>query len=218
MRSFSPCPIRSIDGSLWIRGRASREPCRPAANPFSTRPSRPIALGAPLAWESNSRDCPFRRRPRRTPRDALSSRVFSGSGQVSYHLPQRPGLTEANFRSTHSIETNFPLGRTVHLEFGRHGRTVVGSLRAPPDLKMRPEWRRATLELRCENPSGDGQTRDFKGPAETDGSFAIDNVPPGGWALSHRLRQLQPGESVETLPPVSLLGLESGRRIVVRAA
>jgi hypothetical protein len=112
------------------------------------------------------------------------TRVFPGSGRVSCRLPQRPGVQEANFRSTQSIETNLPMGETVHLEFGRHCRTVVGRLRAPPDLKMRPQWRLATVELRCENPGGERQTRDFKGSPETDGSVRIDNVPPGRWSLS----------------------------------
>jgi hypothetical protein len=112
------------------------------------------------------------------------TRVLSGSGRVSCCLPQGPGLQAANFKSTQSIETNFPVGETVHLDFGRHCRTVVGTLRAPPDLKMRPQWRLASVELQCENPSGDRQTREFKGPPEKDGSFRIDNVPPGRWALS----------------------------------
>jgi hypothetical protein len=112
------------------------------------------------------------------------ARVLSGSGTVSCQLPQRPGLPAANFKSMHAIETNFPLGRTVHLEFGRHCRTVVGTLRAPPDLKMRPEWRLATIELQGANTSGDRQTREFKGPPEKDGTFRIDNVPLGRWTLS----------------------------------
>lgn len=112
------------------------------------------------------------------------ARVLSGSGSVSCRLPQRPGLPEANFMSMQSIETKFPAGETVHLEFGRHCRTVVGRLRAPPDLKMRPRWRLASVELRWENASGDRQTREFKGSPENDGSFRIDNVPPGRWALA----------------------------------
>jgi hypothetical protein len=110
------------------------------------------------------------------------ARVLSGSGRVSCCLPQRPGLQAAHFKSTHSIETDLPLGKTVQLEFGRHCRTVVGKLRAPPDLKMRPEWRLTTIEFQCV--SGDGQTREFKGSPEKDGSFRIDNVPPGGCSLS----------------------------------
>jgi hypothetical protein len=47
---------------------------------------------------------------------------------------------------------------------------------------MRPEWRLATIEL--QGGSGDGQTREFKGSPEKDGSFRIDNVPPGEWSLS----------------------------------
>ena len=111
-------------------------------------------------------------------------RLLSGSGSVSCSLPQRPGLPAANFMSMQSIETNFPVGETVHLEFGRHCRTVVGRLRAPPDLKMRPQWRLASVELWRETASGDRQTRDFKGSPEKDGSFRIDNVPPGRWALA----------------------------------
>ena len=111
------------------------------------------------------------------------TRVLSGSGRVSCCLPQRSGLQAANFKSTHSIETNFPVGETVHLDFGRHCRTVAGRLRAPPDLKMRPQWRLATVELQCENTSGDRQSREFKGSPEQDGSFCIDNVPPGRWSL-----------------------------------
>ncbi len=48
---------------------------------------------------------------------------------------------------------------------------------------MRPQWRLATVELQCENTSGDRQTREFKGSPEQDGSFRIDNVPPGRWSL-----------------------------------
>lgn len=112
------------------------------------------------------------------------TRVLSGSGSVSCRLPQRPGVQESSFKSTHSIQTTFPIGRTLHLEIGRHCRTVVGKLGAPPDLKMRPQWRLATVELQRDVWSGYGQTREFKGPAEEDGSFRIDNVPPGQWALS----------------------------------
>ena len=49
---------------------------------------------------------------------------------------------------------------------------------------MRPQWRRASVELQREYPFGDRQTREFKGSPEKDGSFRIDNVPPGRWALS----------------------------------
>ena len=87
-------------------------------------------------------------------------RVLSGRGRVSCRLPQGPGLQQA-LKSTYSIETNFSMGRTVHLDFGKHCRTVVGTLRAPPPLKMRPEWRLATIEL--QGGSGDRQTREFKG-------------------------------------------------------
>jgi hypothetical protein len=93
-------------------------------------------------------------------------------------------LPAANFMSMQSIETNFPVGETVYLEFGRHCRTVVGRLRAPPDLKMRPQWRLASVELWRETASGDRQTRQFKGLPEKDGSFRIGNVPPGRWALA----------------------------------
>jgi hypothetical protein len=112
------------------------------------------------------------------------ARVLSGSGTVSCQLPQKPGLLEARLRSTQSIQTNFPIGETLHLEFGRHCRTVVGKLRAPPDLKMRPDWSRAIIELHGDNTTGDRPTRDFKGAPEKDGSFRIDNMPPGRWTLS----------------------------------
>jgi hypothetical protein len=111
-------------------------------------------------------------------------RVLSGSGRVSCHLPQRLGLKDANFRSTCTIQTVFPVGGTVPLEFGRRCRTVIGRLQAPPDLKMRPQWLLATIELRSENPIPDRQTREFKGSPEQDGSFRIDNIPPGRWTLS----------------------------------
>jgi len=170
-RSITLDPWTRIEGTLQAGGKPLPDTIVSIERGRFALAVEPLGLSVSETARTDAKGC------------FVFTRVFPGSGRVSCCLPQRPGLQAANVRSTQSIETNFPIGGTVHLDFGRHCRTVVGTLRAPPDLKMRPQWRLASIELRCENPSGDRQTRDFKGAPETDGSFRIDNVPPGRWAL-----------------------------------
>ena len=112
-------------------------------------------------------------------------RVIPGRGRIGRQIVMmvEEGATEVT--SSCKVSAEFPPGKTVHIDLGGTGRTVVGKLQ--PAEGVDPKAVRWNFELLGASPEPDGPP--WAGPylrasVARDGTFRIDDVPAGHYSLS----------------------------------
>jgi protocatechuate 3,4-dioxygenase beta subunit len=116
-------------------------------------------------------------------------RVIPGKGRIGrgFTLLMDQGATEVT--SSCKIAAEFPPGKTVHMDLGGTGRAVIGKLQPPEGLKEKLRWNFAVVDVQSAAAES-GETRpNFSATVGRDGSFRIDDVPAGDYALTARFFQ-----------------------------
>jgi hypothetical protein len=97
-----------------------------------------------------------------------------------------PGGT-SHMASTCGLPATFPPGKTLHIDIGRKGRSVVGKLRPPANFKKPVFWNFALLNADSEPDSESKEKKQrlrFNATVSRDGDFRIDEMPPGQYSLN----------------------------------
>jgi beta-lactamase regulating signal transducer with metallopeptidase domain len=120
-------------------------------------------------------------------------RVMAGHGTVGRRLmlTSNDGATEVS--SQCRVETKFPPGKTVHLDFPALGRAVVGTLHRPIGDKEKIRWSFAEVEIEPEKAEAPAARPHFSASVAPDGTFRVDDLPAGDFALNVRFQLGQGG-------------------------
>ncbi len=105
--------------------------------------------------------------------------LLPGSGRIGFRIPEMPGSRRQGPTTVCWIATKFPMGQTVHLDFGGPCRNVLGKLRTPPNLKTPLRLSKAWISLKTEPSNAAAQHLEFETGAADDGTFRINSVPAG---------------------------------------
>ncbi len=158
-------------------------------------------------------------------------RVFPGQGRIGREifLTVTDGATEVT--SSVMILATFTAGETTHVDLGGRGRPVIGKLLPPAGFKDKVLWNFALIDVqtpRLKLPIPAGVEKDplkyaawqsaYRAYQQTlaaspyitatvgrDGSFRIDDVPSGDYALSVRFSDRRAGQLLDyrfTVPPI----------------
>ncbi len=116
-------------------------------------------------------------------------RVLPGKGRIGrgFTLLIDQGASEVS--SSCKIAAEFPPGKTVHIDLGGTGKAVIGKLQPPEGLNEKLRWNFAVVDVQSAAAES-GETRPyFSATVGRDGSFRIDDVPAGDYALTARFFQ-----------------------------
>jgi hypothetical protein len=113
----------------------------------------------------------------------IFERVIPGTGRIGRRITflVNEGATEV--ASAYMIAAEFPAGKTVHIDLGGMGRSVVGRLQ--PSEKFLGEVRWNFADISVESAAADSRSAKpyFTATVDRDGRFRIDDVPPGDYSL-----------------------------------
>ncbi|OAI54099.1 hypothetical protein AYO47_03595 [Planctomyces sp. SCGC AG-212-M04] len=106
------------------------------------------------------------------------NRVLPGEGTISRNV--RHHVTSRTSRSnwSHSPRVMLRAGEVTKINLGGNGRAVIGKLQAPADLKGPVDWNFGTIQLTGQKPR-----EIYCSAIQLNGSFRIDDVPPGQYKL-----------------------------------
>ncbi len=160
--------------------------------------SKPIA-DARIAVQVNGYDVFGRDEPRILTSYTVNSkadghfqfdRVFPGSARVGRDIMLIANQGAAEVASAIRVPVHLTAGETTRLDLGGEGRAAVGRLVAPPETKEKPLWKFAQIEVRPFGAASDegAESSSTKRPsffitADLDGTFRIDDMPPGEYEL-----------------------------------
>jgi beta-lactamase regulating signal transducer with metallopeptidase domain len=125
----------------------------------------------------------------------IFDRVVAGTGRIGRRLTltMQDGATEVT--SSCMTPVNFPAGETIHIDLGGFGRPVVGKLRLPVGSPENVNWSLALVTVGFDVAEFKPESFYFTATVDRDGSFRIDDVPPGVfYSLSARLEHFQQGQ------------------------
>ncbi len=116
-------------------------------------------------------------------------RVIPGKGWIGrgFTLLIDQGATEVT--SSCKIAAEFPPGKTVHIDLGGTGRAVIGKLQPPAGLNEKLRWSFAVVNVQSAAAEPSETSPYFSATVGRDGSFRIDDVPAGDYALTARFFQ-----------------------------
>ncbi|MCP5522369.1 MAG: carboxypeptidase regulatory-like domain-containing protein [Verrucomicrobiales bacterium] len=143
--------------------------------------------------------------------DAEGHFSFSKVPRGRYQLVRWIKVSRSRFTPSHPQSVTVEPGQTTHVAYGGVGRTVVGRLELK-DAKVRPDWSQSGdrgFGSRAPYPPEDARTRAeirewrtsaaYRAAAEShrnyswdvakDGSFRVEDVAPGDYALTMRVPQ-----------------------------
>ena len=142
-------------------------------------------------------------------------RAIPGAGWIGRRITLMADEGATEVTSSHKITAKFAAGTTVHIDLGGNGRTVVGKLLPPEEFKDKVCWNFALIDVRSDA-NEDRPNSYFTATVDRDGTFRIDDVPTGDYALSvwiqrddaghlrnYRFR-VPPQEGVRAAEPVDL--------------
>ena len=109
-------------------------------------------------------------------------RVIPGRGWVGRRIIMTVNDGAKDVTSTHMVALDLFPGATVQANIGGTGRAVVGKLIPEPGFKEKVRWNFAQVQFQPE-PRGDQLTDSFTATVGPDGTFRIDDVPEGSYAL-----------------------------------
>jgi uncharacterized GH25 family protein len=135
----------------------------------------------------------------------MFDRVVAGAGRIGrqFTLTMHDGPTEKT--SSCMTPATFNAGETIHIDLGGFGRPVVGKLRPPVGPSESVNWSLALVTVGYDVAGFKPESLYFTATVDRDGSFRIDDVPPGVfYSLSARLengQQSQLRNHPFTVPP-----------------
>ena len=121
-------------------------------------------------------------------------RVRAGRAWIGRDLRYELRYGEWEMVSACLMDVHFPIGKTVHIDVGRPGRTLVGRFRAPAGCKKKVLWSSALLWMGVKESKELSRGSYFEASVGTDGAFRIDDLPPGDYTYSLLLSQRGVGE------------------------
>jgi beta-lactamase regulating signal transducer with metallopeptidase domain len=123
----------------------------------------------------------------------IFDRVFAGTGRIGRQLTltEAEGATEVT--SVYMKPATFFAGKTIQIDLGGTGRPVVGKLRPPAGFSEKVRWNFALVSVGYDVVGFKPESLYFTASVDHDGTFRIDDVPPGDYSLSARLERDQPG-------------------------
>jgi Carboxypeptidase regulatory-like domain len=111
-------------------------------------------------------------------------RVIPGNGWISRRLTLSAEQGAREVASSTNFPAEFSAGKTSRVDLGGTGRAVVGKLRPPDGFKEKVRWNFAIVSVRSATKEGNSLGEQFTATVDRDGSFRIDDVPAGDYALS----------------------------------
>jgi hypothetical protein len=113
-------------------------------------------------------------------------RVMAGNGWIGRRIVFMVNSGAGEVTWSHRVPLKFPLGKTIHADLGGNGRTVSGKLQAPADVKKEVKWSFALVDV-VPRASGRGAPEGrYRASVGRDGTFRIEDMPPGEYTLSVR--------------------------------
>ncbi len=113
-------------------------------------------------------------------------RVIPGKGSLGRSLMLTVSDGAQDVTSSCMMPAEFPAGKTVHVDLGGAGRAVVGKLRPPDGFKEKVRWNFALVTGQADAPEARALSLSFTATIDRDGSFRIDDLPPGSYSLDVR--------------------------------
>ncbi|WP_165223548.1 sigma-70 family RNA polymerase sigma factor [Aquisphaera insulae] len=110
-------------------------------------------------------------------------RVFPGRWAIGRWLEPPSVRGAPGAASAVQVPADFPAGQTVHLDLGGTGRAVVGRLRMADGLNQKHPWEHAWISGGTLTEGKDYAPPNFRVTSGPDGSFRIDDLPPGKYRL-----------------------------------
>src|SRR5262249_9741773 len=110
--------------------------------------------------------------------------VIPGKGSLGRRLSLTVDTGATEVTSAPTIQAEFLPGTTNRLTLGGTGRAIVGKLRPKAGFKDKVRWNFALVTVRSTANEPSRSSRQFTATVDKDGSFRIDDVPPGDYALS----------------------------------
>jgi BlaR1 peptidase M56/Carboxypeptidase regulatory-like domain len=116
-------------------------------------------------------------------------RVIPGKGRIGRRiiLMVDDGATEVT--SSCMIAADFPAGKIARIDLGGTGRPVVGKLQPPEGFDGKVRWNFALVTAGPDDPEARAAGPHLTATVDRDGTFRIDDVPPGGYSLSVRFQR-----------------------------
>jgi hypothetical protein len=105
-------------------------------------------------------------------------RVFPGEGMIAKNVAHHVTSRSSMHSYSHSQRATFRAGEVTELALGGNGRPVSGKLQAPAGLKGTVDWNFAIVEL-----TGQPRAQSYCTAVRPDGSFRIEDIPPGEYRL-----------------------------------
>jgi beta-lactamase regulating signal transducer with metallopeptidase domain/uncharacterized GH25 family protein len=115
-------------------------------------------------------------------------RVMAGHGTVGRRLMLTSNDGAIDVSSQCQVETKFPLGQTLHLDFPAPGHAVVGTLHRPISDTKKVRWSFAMVEIEPQKTADGTMHQHFSASVAPDGTFRVDDVPAGDCSLNVRFQ------------------------------
>jgi beta-lactamase regulating signal transducer with metallopeptidase domain/uncharacterized GH25 family protein len=115
-------------------------------------------------------------------------RVMAGHGTVGRRLMLTSNDGAMEVSSQCRVETKFPLGKTLHLDFPAPGHAVVGTLHRPISNTKKVRWSFAMVEIEPQKTADGTRHQHFSASVAPDGTFRVDDVPAGDCSLNVRFQ------------------------------
>jgi hypothetical protein len=112
----------------------------------------------------------------------LFERVRAGRGLIGRMFP-RDLIGAPKMGSSLVLATKFPVGKTLRVDVGSTGRTVVGKFRPAPGFKGTVRWGSEHFTIYTKGIEGLPAESYFSVTFGSDGAFRIDDMPPGDYCL-----------------------------------
>jgi hypothetical protein len=111
-------------------------------------------------------------------------RVIPGVGWIGRRLILTVDDGAADVTSSCTIAAEFPAGKTVRIDLGGNGRAVVGKLQPADGFTETVRWNFALIDVRSARNEDRRKSPHFTATVDRDGTFRIDDMPTGDFALS----------------------------------
>ena len=112
-------------------------------------------------------------------------RVIPGRGWVGRNILLTVENGAMDVTSSHLVSLDLPPGKTIEVNLGGTGVAVIGKLSPLPGYQGEVFWNFALINVRREEREAQ-PTDSFTATVAPDGTFRIDDVPPGKYLLSAR--------------------------------
>ena len=120
-------------------------------------------------------------------------RVIPGYGSVGRRILLTVDDGAREITSSTMTPMRMPAGETTTVDLGGSGRPVVGKLLPVPGYQGKVAWNFASVEAHLADKPESGFTSGFYATVGPDGSFRVDDAPPGKYLMTVRFEKSEPG-------------------------